>query len=222
MKRMEGLKRMIPKNAVLADIGTDHAYLPILAVSDHTIEKAYACDVAPGPLSQAKENIEKAGLQDRISVILSNGFENVPMDVSAAVIAGMGYYTAAEILERAEKRLGLLTDIIVQVNQDVPLLRRWISDRKYRIKKELSLKERGKYYTIIDFDTRTSNTYPEEAILCGDPDVHLDLPAWKEELLFRIEKTEEIIAKRGGDEALEKECRLRRNALQSLAGNPNQ
>ncbi|MBR2759683.1 MAG: tRNA (adenine(22)-N(1))-methyltransferase TrmK, partial [Solobacterium sp.] len=53
MKRMEGLKRMIPKNAVLADIGTDHAYLPILAVSDHTIEKAYACDVAPGPLSQA-------------------------------------------------------------------------------------------------------------------------------------------------------------------------
>ena len=213
---MEQLKRLLPKDAVLADIGTDHAYLPILAVRDHTIQKAYACDVAPGPLSQAEENIRKAGLEEKILPVLSDGLDRVPMDVTAAVLAGMGFYTAREILERAEGRLSLLSDIIVQINQDVPLLRQWISDHHYTIAKELSLCERGKHYTIIDFNTDAHAPYPKEELLRGDLSAVIDREALCEELRFRSAKLAEIISKRGGDWNMEEELQILRSTMAEL------
>lgn len=216
MKRMEQLKRLLPKDAVLADIGTDHAYLPILAVSDHTIQKAYACDVAPGPLSQAEENIRKAGLEEKIIPILSDGFDRVPMDATAAVIAGMGFYTARDILERAEARLPLLSDIIVQINQDVPLLRQWISDHRYTIRKELSLSERGKYYSIIDFNTNPHAAYERAELLCGDLSAVMDREALMDELRFRMRKLADIIERRGGDAPLQEELQILRSVYERL------
>ena len=91
---------MVKQGMILSDIGTDHAFLPIMLVKDGTVPKAYACDITEGPLSIAKKNIAHEGLNDRIQPILSDGFTHVPYDVQCAVIAGMGCDTIISILER--------------------------------------------------------------------------------------------------------------------------
>ncbi len=212
---MESLRTLIPKNSILADIGTDHGYLPVLAVKDHTVKKAYACDVAPGPLSQAEEHIASAGYQDQITAVLSNGFEHVPMDASAAVIAGMGFYTARDILDAALERLPLLTDIIVQINSDVPLLREWISSHHYTIKKELSIFDR-KFYTAVVFDTSFHAPYSKAEVLRGPLEAILDRDTFKAHLSKQIEKERKILSLRGRDEKLEEELSILEETLRLL------
>ena len=123
--RIQKIADMINKGVVLADIGTDHAFLPILAIKHKKVKKAYACDIAKGPLEIAKRNIQAENLDGQIETILSNGFEHVPLDVDVVVIAGMGYYTAKDILEAAgEKRLITCKQLIVEVNRKPELLRK--------------------------------------------------------------------------------------------------
>ena len=167
-KRLETIATMVPKGCILADIGTDHAQLPIMLVKNGVCEKIYACDEKKGPLAIAKENIAKENLSDKIETILSDGFSNIPMDINVAVIAGMGYYTAEMILENAKNRLDLLDRIIVQINLDSPYMRKWISDHHYKIYDEKYISERNKDYEIISFSTKeTQKELTEEEIFLG-------------------------------------------------------
>ena len=152
--RIQKIADMINKGVVLADIGTDHAFLPILAIKHKKVQKAYACDIAKGPLEIAKRNIQAENLDGQIETILSNGFEHVPQDVDVVVIAGMGYYTAKDILEAAgEKRLRTCKQLIVEVNRKPELLRKWISDHHYTIDQEELITERDFDYIAISFTT---------------------------------------------------------------------
>ena len=76
-RRINTISEMIMKGVILADIGTDHAFLPIMAVRNGTAVKAYACDISEGPLKTARANIAAEGLQDRIITVLGSGFDNV-------------------------------------------------------------------------------------------------------------------------------------------------
>ncbi len=166
-KRLKAIEQLIPEDCIPADIGTDHAYLPIQLVKTGKCTKVYACDIGRGPLSIAEENIRKAGYETQIPVILSDGFEHIPMDTDCAVIAGMGVYTAAGILGKAEARLPLLKEIIVQVNDDVPVLRQWISDHGYTILDEEIVTDKKHTYMIVVFNTGEHPQYTEEEILFG-------------------------------------------------------
>lgn len=167
-KRLETIATMVPKDCILADIGTDHAQLPIMLVKNGVCKKVYACDAKKGPLAIAKENIANENLSDKIETILSDGFMNIPMDINVAVIAGMGYYTAEMILENAKDRLHLLDRIIVQINLDSPYMRKWISEHHYKIYDEKYISERNKDYEIISFSTKEKNKeLTEEEIYLG-------------------------------------------------------
>ena len=184
-KRIRALAELVPSGSVLADIGTDHGLLPILAIELGIVSKAYACDVAEGPLSQAAANIAQKGLQDSITTILGNGFENVPEDCTSAVLAGMGYYTAAGILEDAIDRLGQFKAVIVQINADVPMLRKWISDHHFTIQKERTIEDRKKYYTAIVFNTDQHEAYTELQQYAGVEEVQEDKATWIEYLNWK-------------------------------------
>ncbi len=165
--RIQKIAEMVEKGRVVADIGTDHAYLPVLLIENGTCEKVYACDIGEGPLKSAAETVSAHGLSEQIPLVLSNGFAQVPADADAAVIAGMGYYTAAEILENAMARLGDLKQIIVEVNRNVDQMRRWISDHHFTIRDEIVIEDRGFDYVAIAFDTAEHEQLSEEEILCG-------------------------------------------------------
>ena len=167
-KRLETILSFVEKGAIVADIGTDHAQLPILLVERNICNKVYACDEKKGPLSIAEENIKSNGLSDKIETILSDGFAHIPMDIDMAVIAGMGYYTAKMILENAQNRLYLLNKIIVQINVDSHLMRNWINENHYTILEEKYVNERNKDYEIISFTSQIEGKeLSEEEIYLG-------------------------------------------------------
>lgn len=165
--RIQAIADMVMPGLIPADIGTDHALLPILLVQSGRCRRAYACDIAEGPLKSAEKNISAAGLKESIAVLLSDGFENVPEDADGAILSGMGWRTAVQILDRYPERTGKLKQILVEVNDDVPSLRRWISERHYTIQKEEAAADRNHYYMTVSLTAEYHEAYTEEEILCG-------------------------------------------------------
>ena len=99
--RLAAISALVPDGARLADVGTDHALLPIRLLLDGKIQSAVATDIRPGPLSRAKENAYAAGVQD-LSCVLCDGLTGVsPDSVDTVVIAGMGGENIAAILRAA-------------------------------------------------------------------------------------------------------------------------
>jgi tRNA (adenine22-N1)-methyltransferase len=89
-KRLMMIAGKIPKCHTLADIGTDHAYIPIYAVKNQLCEKALAADLREGPLKMALENIRRCGTADKIEIRLGNGLEPIIYnEIDVIVVAGM-------------------------------------------------------------------------------------------------------------------------------------
>ena len=98
--RLQCIADMITNCTNLADIGTDHAFLPIYLLSENKIEFAVAADINAGPLAIARQNVKSHGKLNQVRLCLSDGFENIEEnEVDTAVIAGMGGETIAKILE---------------------------------------------------------------------------------------------------------------------------
>ena len=192
--RIQKIAEMVQPGMVVADIGTDHAFLPILLIQNGTAEKVYACDIGEGPLKQAEANIAKEGLQDQIICVLSDGFEHVPEDTEAAVLAGMGYYTAADILDDAKERLPGLKQILVEVNRNVKEMRQWISDRCYTIDDEECVCDKGFYYIIISFTAKPHEPYSKQQILCGPVLMQKQTETYKAYCRKQISRLDLVIA----------------------------
>ena len=150
-KRLNKIAELVDENKVVYDVGSDHGLLPCFLVLNRNCPKAYACDNKEGPLNKAKANIEKYDLKDRVIPILSNGIDDIEDDVNIITIAGMGFYTVRDILEG--KDLNKYDKIIVQVNKDTNLLRKWISDHKYKIIDECIVHD-DFYYEIVVFNAQ--------------------------------------------------------------------
>ena len=134
----------------LADIGTDHGYLPIALCLSGKISRALACDINPMPLCSARENIEKYGLSDRIETRLGNGLSPVGTDeADDIVIAGMGGELISEIIaacpwaKSGEKRF------ILQPMTRHDELYRWLCANGFSVERQGAVKDDGKYYTVI-------------------------------------------------------------------------
>ena len=150
--RLQALLECMGKCKVLADIGTDHAYLPIEACRKNLCEKAIACDIAAGPLKIARANIKEAALENRVETRLGDGL--LPLGENEAdciVIAGMGGKRIIEILEKEPKKAGLYENakLILQAQHDLEELRRFLHSQMYNILEERLVRERGKFYVII-------------------------------------------------------------------------
>ena len=94
---------LVPEGAVIADIGTDHAYLPCYLVGRGSCPAAFACDVVPGPLENAVGTVNKYGLSDAIRCLLSDGTRELPpAGYDTLVCAGMGGELICDILRSTE------------------------------------------------------------------------------------------------------------------------
>lgn len=150
--RLETVAEWIPADERVADIGTDHGYLPIFAVQSGRCPSAIAADVRSGPLSSAARNIQEAGLEERITVRLSNGLDAFePQELDCVVMAGMGGRLMAELLQRAGRQ-GKLTQcrtMILQPQSEIGEVRRMIHECGYALCRERMCKDRGKFYTVL-------------------------------------------------------------------------
>lgn len=164
-KRLEAIASFIEKDKVVFDVGSDHGLLPCFLVQKGICPKAYAGDIAIGPLDNAKENIERFGLTDRVIPVFSDGLKLAPKDTDIVVISGMGYYTIEHILSDTGDP-SMYQYFVVQSNTDVDLLRKYISDKGYTIEDETVVHD-GFYYEIIRFSADLHDPYTDKQIKYG-------------------------------------------------------
>ena len=145
-KRLQSILEWVDTD-VLADIGCDHGLLCIAAVREKKADRAFAMDIAAGPLGQAAQNIEREGLQEKITVLLSNGFEKIDPSVSQAVIAGMGAQNVIEMLEKTDYHKKLL----VSVHKDAHQLRKYLGTHGWKIVREKIIDD-GHFYPLMDIE----------------------------------------------------------------------
>ena len=150
-KRLELVASFVPQGAILLDVGSDHAYLPIELVERGKIKSAIAGEVVEGPYQSAVKNVEAHGLNEKIQVRLANGltaFEEADQ-VSVITIAGMGGRLIARILEEGLDKLANVERLILQPNNREDDLRIWLQDNDFQIVAESILEEAGKFYEIL-------------------------------------------------------------------------
>lgn len=148
--RLEAVANNIPAGARLADIGSDHAYLPCNVVKKGTVPAAIAGEVAEGPFQSALDQVKSEGLEEMIAVRKGDGLDVVePGEVDCITIAGMGGTLISNILDRGKSRLDGVSRLVLQPNVGGFAVRRWLIDNHWQLINEEILKEDGKIYEIL-------------------------------------------------------------------------
>lgn len=132
---------------LLADIGTDHALLPIKAVLNKYVSRAIAIDNKQKPLENARKNILKAKLDQTITTVLSDGLTNVNEPCDLVAILGMGGNAIAAILDKAN--LQPVKRLILSPNSESSVVREWLEQHEFMIEDEYFLEDRHKTYQLI-------------------------------------------------------------------------
>ena len=140
----------------MADIGTDHAYLPVYLCMNGICKRAVASDIRKGPLERAKTTISKYSMEGSVAVRLGSGAETLtPGEADCIIIAGMGGLMIAEILKASPSIFSSATQILIQPMTAADDLRKFLLENGYEITGEYLAKENKKLYNIIS--VRTSN-----------------------------------------------------------------
>ena len=149
-KRLQQIADMVTFGSVPADIGTDHAYVPIRLVKNGVCPKAFAMDIGTGPLSRAREHILVEGLEDRIETRLSDGLAALrPGEADTVIIAGMGGALTVRILDDGARALEQVKTLVLSPHSEIEKVRSWTEKHGYEITDEEMLIEDGKYYTVM-------------------------------------------------------------------------
>lgn len=183
--RLQLIADMNPEGLIMADVGTDHGYLPIALVKSGKVPKAYAMDINKGPLTKAEVNIAEANATGDITTILSNGLEHLPPDVESVVVAGMGGMLISKILEDQQKKLQQLKHLIVSPHLDEVEMRKKVHELGWVIKQEKMVADKGKFYTVMACvpgeESYSDIGYKYGAVLMSQQD-----PVWREYLTSKL------------------------------------
>lgn len=196
-KRLRAVAALVTAGGAVADIGTDHAYIPIYLVQTGVATRAIAIDVNRGPLARAKEHIAQYGLEALIETRLSDGLAALqPGEADSIVIAGMGGALMARILNEGREKLcgpeaeeesrdgavgeavskaGRRTasracrELILQPQSEIWLVRAWLEQSGWQIVRENMICEDGKYYPMMRAERCVKETTGIEPVTEYDP-----------------------------------------------------
>ena len=169
--RLLAAAAFVRQGAVLADIGTDHAYLPIYLVASGRISRAVAADIGEGPIALARANVAAAGLSDRIEAVMTDGlFGLADKGITDITICGMGGELISRILQDAPfvKEKGIR--LILQPMSRAATLRRYLAENGFAILAERPCRAAGRVYSCLcaEYDGVPRAISPAEAEM-GSP-----------------------------------------------------
>ena len=165
--RLMAIADQVPQGARLADVGTDHAYLPVYLLLKDRIRSAVASDVNEGPLERGRETARTYGVaEDKISLRICDGLAGVEAhEADTVAICGMGGELISRILGAAPWTKDAL--LLLQPMSSQPELRQWLLANGYAIDGELVVKEGEKYYVILTVRGGVSEPYTSAELWVG-------------------------------------------------------
>lgn len=169
-KRLKTAADMVIAGNTAADIGTDHAYLPIYLIGSKRADYVYACDIRKEPLKRAQNHIRMYGMQDKIEVRLSDGLcalEKGEMDT--IVICGMGGKLMQKILFEGMDRLTSGMQLILSPQSEIRNFRYFLDKAGIAVTDEEMVMEDNQYYWIMDcrYVNRTISNHTEVQLRYG-------------------------------------------------------
>jgi tRNA (adenine22-N1)-methyltransferase len=160
-ERLQTAASLVANGAVLADVGTDHGYVPIYLIQKHRIPSAIALDINVGPLERAREHIALHQLENKIETRLSDGVAALwAGEADAILIAGMGGGLIIHILTDGAAVCKAAKELILQPQSELPRVREFLETEGYVTMQEEMVLEDGKFYPMM----RVQNT----AVTCED------------------------------------------------------
>ncbi|GEO26843.1 SAM-dependent methyltransferase [Alicyclobacillus acidoterrestris] len=172
-KRLHTIVEYIPKTGVLADIGTDHAFIPIHAVQLNRVQRAIATDLRSGPLQKARENVAKFGLSGVIDLRLGNGLAPLaPGEADVIVSAGIGGHVHTEMLTSGLAVVQRAARVIFQPMNAGHRLRQALDQLGFRLVDERLVLEDDRVYEIIVAEPTSGQSTPDPAYSAIRHDPH--------------------------------------------------
>ena len=167
--RLLAVAAFVTDGNVLADVGTDHGYIPIYLLQTKRITKAIAMDIHKGPLERAKDHIAMFGLNDYIETRLSDGVEALmPNEADSILIAGMGGGLVMHILEEGKEVCHLAKELILQPQSELERVRNYLWSTGYVILEENIILEDEKFYPMmrVQYQNVIDTESAENALFC--------------------------------------------------------
>lgn len=149
-KRLQAVADLVTEGASVADIGTDHGYIPIYLMENGIAKKVIALDINRGPLERARMHVIGHGLKEKIETRLSDGLEKVlPGEVDTMIAAGMGGGLVIKILTEGRQVVESLDTMILQPQSEIGKVRKYLNDHALQIIEENMVEEDGKFYPMM-------------------------------------------------------------------------
>lgn len=222
-KRLRAVAGLVTEGASVADIGTDHGYIPIYLIMSGTARKAIASDINAGPLERARIHIQESGAAGQIETRRSDGLEAVrPGEADTMIAAGMGGGLIIRILEAGKAVTGQMKELILQPQSEIKKVRSYLVSHGFSIAEEDMVEEEGKYYPMMKVVHGTAGVYTEAELLYGKLLLEQRHPVLREYLLREKRIKNDIAVRLGGsrnarsrerESEIEKELRLIDEAL---------
>lgn len=193
-KRLQAVADLVSKGVTVADVGTDHGYIPIYLCKTNRCPSAIAMDVNKGPLLRAKAHIAEYGLQELIGTRQSDGVQKLtPGEFECVVIAGMGGALTVRILTEGEAVFRSLKEFVLQPQSELWKVRQYLSENGYVIVQEDMVLEDGKYYPMMKVLNGSSSAYDMVELRYGRELLEQKHPVLKDFLLKELRVKEEIL-----------------------------
>ncbi len=212
--RLASIAEAVKKSKVLADIGSDHGYLPLYLLKNDIIERAIITDLNEGPLKNAEEMARKYCLSDKCEFVRGNGLEPIEnKETDVISICGMGGELITSMLRQELSVAKKATQIVLQPMNNKEMLQKWLISNGFLLN-EIKLTEDGKHFYFIisccyesqvskrdDFDLE----FPPELIFSRSPEMKHYL-----EYRLRVENTilESMAQMRESDEYKSREIKI--------------
>ena len=159
-KRLQAVADLLSEGLRVADVGTDHGYIPIYLVETGKSPSAFAMDINKGPILRAKEHIEAHGLEEKIMVRLSDGVKALGVgECESVIIAGMGGALAIKIMEEGREVFQSLKEFVLQPQSELEKVRQYLCAHDYCVVAEDMVLEDGKFYPMMKVVNGTAPDY---------------------------------------------------------------
>ncbi len=163
--RIKTIASLVDAKDSILDIGTDHALLPIFLIKNNIVSIADGSDISNKVLSNAKENVFKYNLEDKINLYLSDGVKQIDISkYNTLIITGMGFSTIKSIIDNAD--LKHIDKLIIQSNNNLDELRKYLNEISFSIVDETCLKDKDINYDII-VSHKGKQSLSEQEYMCG-------------------------------------------------------